>query len=370
MSLINDMLKDLEARGASPSRGGGVRTPAASPRRRTRWLAGGLALLLVGIVAVAGALIGLPSLPDATTPPALAATSPKRATPQPDETGATDAKAAAATPLAPSGAAETVVAFTDMNTDAATSNAGAGKAPQAAAEPRDAAPSAPADSKADPQPASEPVSEAPPASHDDAQTLIVRRHEPTPEERALRAGREGFAALARHDWLAASRLLGEVVALQPANDDAREGLVVALTRQGRLAEAEGVLLDGLAVGVEPARFAQLRARLQVARDDLAGALDSLSIAVPDVANDPQYHALRAAIAQQAGEHALAAATYRELTSLEPGNATWQAGLGMALDALNQPVEARAAYERALEAGGLEPALLQHVRQRLAAPGSQ
>lgn len=199
-----------------------------------------------------------------------------------------------------------------------------------------------------------------------AGSVIVRRHEPTPEQKARRAALEGFAALRRGDWAAAVRFLQELVMLEPASDDAREGLAIALTRQGRLAEADGVLLDGFAVATVPARFAKLRARLQAARGERDAALDSLSVAVPAVADDPEYHALRGALAQQAGHYALAAEIYRTLTAFEPANGVWQAGLAMALDQTGDVAAAGEAYRRAHEAGGLEPALLEHVQQRLAA----
>jgi Flp pilus assembly protein TadD len=76
-------------------------------------------------------------------------------------------------------------------------------------------------------------------------------------------------------------------------------------------------------------------------------------------------ALKGALAQQAGRHEMAKELYTALTAFEPANGTWQAGLAMALDRLGNPEDARQAYRRAMNAGGMEPALLAHVERRLA-----
>lgn len=367
MSLINEMLKDLEARGEAPARKGAVRAPVVATRRRGTFVVATLGTLVV----VLGGLVAWLTLRPAShlsesadiQRPAVAAAAlnEQRAAaslrPAPVEVEREPPPAGKPTTLPAPDEAEVVEptpATVDTDAETETTASIVARMPEHAVET-----AAPTGTTTEPS-----ITE--PAETETAPTMIVKRHEPTPAERALRAGRDGFAALRRGDWLAASRLLAEVVAVEPANDDAREGLAVALSRQGRIAEADGVLLDGLAVGASPARFAKLRARLQLSRNDLQGALDSLAIAVPAVTADTEYHAMKGAIAQQAGEYELAAATYRELTSMEPANGTWQAGLGMALDALDDFDAARAAYDRALHAGGLEPAILQHVQQRLAA----
>ncbi|HEX7029430.1 MAG TPA: tetratricopeptide repeat protein [Gammaproteobacteria bacterium] len=343
MSLINEMLKDLEARGGTDKVAGDVRSTAhPAPRSANRGLLYALGALTLALAAAVAWLL----LDDsqeltaaATTPlPAAVATveEPANVPPAPRATTAVEMKTETGdAPVSPAPVEETVEDSTPaVETPAATS-----KTAPIVADPR-------------------------PAPTDTAETLIVRRHEPTPAQKAARASREGFAALRRQDWSTAARLLGELVTLEPANDDAREGLVIALANQGRLAEADGVLLDGLAVGVEPARFAKLRARLLASQNRLDDALQSLAVTVPEVAADPEFHALRGALAQQAGDYSLALNAYRGLVAFAPGNGTWQAGLAMALDQVGEPAQALDAYRHAYAAGGLEPALLEHVRKRL------
>ena len=347
MSLINDMLRDLEQRGGrSPDIAARV-TPAARTSRASRWP---LYLLVTLVLALAGALVFVLRSPAPVAATLAAPIEEPATTESPDAAISSPGEAepvsvSAATP------ADTVAPEPE-HVEAETAVTVVTPLP------------APRTMETTPvEPAPEKVSEPAPLADE---TLIVRRHEPTAAQKAARAARDGFAALRAGDWATAARLLQELLALEPANDEAREGLVVALGRQGRIAEADGVLLDGLAVGAEPSRFAKLRARMQLARGETAAALDSLAVAVPPVAVDPEFHALKAALAQQLEHYSQAAAIYTTLTAFEPGNGTWQAGLGMAQDMQGNNADALVAYERALAAGRLDAALLAHVQRRVVA----
>lgn len=354
MSLINDMLKDLEARGGTDAeRDNGVRAPIAADRSSARLLVLSLSALVVVLAAAVAYLGWFDTPPESLNQPVDASIEPP------------------ARNLAPS-----AIAATDLSNEAAPQ-------PEAAAQVVDTAPVAaevveaatpipvsanppaiPVEQKAPPLKAA--AVSAPETESEQPGTVVVRRHEPSPEQRAQRAAQEGTAALRRGDWTTAARLLQEVIEVEPANDDAREGLVIALQRQGRLSETDAVLLDGLAVATNPARFAKLRARLQASRNELDAALDTLAIAVPRIAADPEYHALKAALAQQAGRHSEAAEIYSALTEYAPGNGTWLAGLAIALDRQGEAAAARDAYIRALQAGGLDRALVAHAQRRLTA----
>jgi Flp pilus assembly protein TadD len=348
MSLINEMLNDLEERGGS-GRASGVRATAHARASGTaRALVGVLALLVVLLGATIAWLLQPASSASVPAEPVVTLQEAP-SLPQRDA-----APAEKSLPLPADGVAES------MNSPAIESPV------QTVEDIAPPAVNALSDDDATSTSKPDVVDATPVPEEQPANSVIVRRHEPTAAEKAARAGRDGHAALRLGDWTTAARLLGELVALEPANDEAREGLAVALASQGRIAESDGVLLDGIAVGAAPARFAKLRARLQAARGDLGAALDSLSIAVPAAANDPEFHALKAALAQQAGHHETAAEIYRVLTALDPANGTWQAGLGMAFDGLGDSDGARAAYAHASAAGELDPALRAHVERRLAA----
>lgn len=355
MSLINEMLKDLEARGGTDRIAADVRSTVQPARRGDRrHLLHALGALVVAL-ALAVAWLAFKSAREVAPVPSAQVTARPAA-----DTGET--ASTAVPPASPAAVPVKAEAEIPASTGAPDPVVLPQETEQVARE------TAPVVAPPEPASTTVPVTAAAddkPKAPEGADDLIVRRHEPTDAQKAARASREGFAALRRQDWALAARMLGELVVLEPTNDDAREGLVIALSNQGRLAEADGVLLDGLALGVTPARFAKLRARLLASQGRLADALQSLAVAVPPVADDPEFHALRGALAQQAGEYALALGTYRALVSFAPANGTWQAGLGMALDQSGEAAAALDAYRRAYAAGGLEPALLEHVQKRLA-----
>lgn len=344
MSLINEMLRDLEARGGREPDVSVRSAPKSRKPRRSRWplFATGALALALGIAAV---------MLRQTTSQEVATVAAPLETMESERTAVNDVEI-----LEP----EVAPPLETPPVTEQRKQAGSEQLPVAAVEETTAS-----------EPVTEPtpvVASAKPAEQktSESESVVVRRHEPTREDIAARAGRDGFAALRNGDWATAARLLEELVAFEPANDDAREGLVVALTRQGRIAEADGALIDGVAVGAVPARFAKLRARLQAGRGELDAALASLSIAVPAISADPEYHALKAALAQQSERYDVAANTYAALTAFEPANGTWQAGLGMALDKLGDFDGALGAYERALAAGRFDGALLAHVQRRVTA----
>lgn len=353
MSLINEMLRDLEARGG--------RAPdddlRLAPLPRAKTMRPWPLYFLVGIVLILGAaLVFVLQSADRTTPIA-----------------ATFVTTPAAVPATRNVPPDVVSAEAPRDETASLAEKAT---PPAAADKSSTAPVDPApvpveaDQRVGAAETAAGVQENLAASSEttsiENESVVVRRHAPTPAEKAARASRDGFAAMRSNDWTTAARLLQELVAIEPANDDGREALVIALSRQGRISEADGVALDGIAIGANPARFAKLRARMQSARGDVAAALDSLAVAIPSVSADPEFHALKGAFAQQVGRYALAEEIYVALTAFEPANATWLTGLAMALDQQGKSAEAMAAYERALDAGHLEAPLLAHVQRRLEA----
>lgn len=329
MSLINRMLHDLDRRGETP-RGIELRAVPPASATRTRWLA----VLLAAPLAIAAAWLLWPRA-DVVAPQAPLPVSQ---------------------PVITQPAAAAVVIEEAVETTAPVENDNEAPA-MAEAEPAPAPPAAHAGPAASEPPGRVAVAGQPSA-------VVIRPHAPSREELRQRARRDGLNAARRGDWVVATRLLQEAIEAAPADDDVREALAVALLRQGRISEADAVLLDGMAVGVTPARFARLRAEALASRGDVATALATLAVNMPAVEQDPGFYALRGALAQQAGDYLVALQSYSALVRFAPGNGTWQAGYAMALDALGDFDEARAAFARALQAGGLEAALQDYAAARL------
>lgn len=182
----------------------------------------------------------------------------------------------------------------------------------------------------------------------------------SPDEQARASIQRGFTAMQRRDYARATDEFSTGLAILPAEDDARMALYQALRRQGRVAEAEGVLENGMVEGRQPHRFAEILARNYAARGQVPMAVSLLGVAPPRVAADPDYYALWGALLQQQGDYEAALPLYESLVTLEPRNGSWLAGLGVAQQQTGKLEAALETYRAALAAGGLPSAVEDYV----------
>lgn len=151
---------------------------------------------------------------------------------------------------------------------------------------------------------------------------------------------------------------------QPDHLGARQALAGLLLEHHRYDEAENVLRAGIEIGSARLAFATMLARLKVERGDVPAALDILlqQSAVGEKSAD--YQGFVAALLNRLGRHGEASGRYRLATRLSSNEGRWWAGLGIALDAEGKNAEAREAYQHARALSGLSPDLLAHIDQRL------
>lgn len=202
---------------------------------------------------------------------------------------------------------------------------------------------------------------------DDAQvdgSMLIAPTRLSPAEQAQASIQRGFEAMQRRDYREAVDEFMAGLAVLPQEDNARMALYRVLRRQGRVAEAEGVLEAGLSDAKQPHRFAAVLARNHAARGQVKSAITLLALAPPPIAENPDYHALWGALLQQQGDYAAAVPVYEELVAHNPRNAAWQAGLGVALQQVDDVDAAVEAYRNALDAGGMQPAVEEYVREQL------
>lgn len=169
----------------------------------------------------------------------------------------------------------------------------------------------------------------------------------------------------------AQRDLERLVARVPTFLPARQALASELLRSRQTAAAERVLRAGLASTPKVPRLAEMLAHLLVARGDVAGALAVLHEARPEARGDVEYLAFVAALEQRLGHHVNAVASYRAALAILPSRGAWWAGLAISLSAQGLVEEARAAYGRALADRALSANLRRYAereRARLSAAG--
>jgi MSHA biogenesis protein MshN len=152
--------------------------------------------------------------------------------------------------------------------------------------------------------------------------------------------------------------------LYPPHEAARQSLVGLLLEQKRGGDAERLLQAGLQINPQHSGFAMLLARLQVEHGNIAQALDTLQKTLPYAEKQPDYLAFVAALLQRQNRHAEAVAQYQKALQLKPQSGVWQMGLGISLRAEQRNAEAREAFQRALDSNSLNAELQAYVRQQL------
>ncbi len=176
---------------------------------------------------------------------------------------------------------------------------------------------------------------------------LIRIERAAPEaDQADQASLAARRALARGQTDLARQLLGQRLSTAPQDNEARLLLARLLINSGQRSAAQRLLEQGLEGSPESSLAAEL-GRLLLTRGEAAAAMTTLSEHAPDSFSDPDYHLLLAAAQRQSGEHLQALESYRALGRLLPDNATVWVGLGSTLESLSRPDEAMQAYRQAL-----------------------
>ncbi|MDO9476086.1 MAG: hypothetical protein Q7L07_05180 [Pseudohongiella sp.] len=146
----------------------------------------------------------------------------------------------------------------------------------------------------------------------------------------------------------------------------RETLVKLLIQMGETERAMQAAELGLAIQPGSAVYRKLKARLLLAANTPIEAVDLLAVASPAVSSDTEYHDLLASAYLAARQYEGAVGSYQALLQQNSNEARWWYGLAASLDALGRSADAGAAYEQALKLPALSEALRQASLQRVQA----
>jgi len=152
--------------------------------------------------------------------------------------------------------------------------------------------------------------------------------------------------------------------IDPAHDAARQTMVALQIESRRYDDAVQTLGEGIAASPKNIQFVMLLARLLVERNDAAGALAVLDKHGAGAAGNADFRAFRAALQQRMGRHVEAIEEYRAALAVSPGTGQWWLGLGISQQAHAQPKDALESFRRAKGAGNLTPELVSYVDQRI------
>lgn len=423
MSLINQMLQDLDGRHATGQEREGlhrdVRSVAAAtaPRRRPAPLVwGGLALVAgMGGAAAWLALTGNPAATPtvvAAAPPVAPASAPPAEAVAPvaapvaapvgniDASGtvgapaaaAPVAQAAAATP-APGGTASVAApapaavrpataevkaerkAAMPATAPAANGAASALATTVPAVAPKAALPALPlggepvrtADTSASPAsavPAATLPTKAAPVASGGSEKIEKNLRLATPRDRAEQEYRLAVQSLNAGRVAEALERLRGALRQDPGHVTSRQLLVRLLLEQRAGDEARQTLAEGLEINPGQVSWAVALARLQAERGEVGGALATLQKAAAAGQDYADYQGLYGNLLARQNHPREAAERYLAAARLNPGEGRWWLGLGLALEADGRGGEAKDAFARARSAGNLPPDLAALAEQRL------
>ena len=359
MSVINKMLRDLDARRADGAGSGQPRQASLSGMHGTasvpssaqrpvvqfgRWLLLILLLLAAGIAAAWYLGLGMFSPPPAppvaviestAAAPVPAASAPESVASAPSDTSAVMAEAPARAESEPPTAAESlVVQKKKRRSEAASPEAAVALAPERPEKKDRKRPAAaPANilAPAPDQPVSPPAAQAAGASSPAVNP---------PPQRGQTAARETLAQ-AQALWNAGSR--------EAALDLVREAV-------GVLERIQPVDVASLAQLVRE----QVRMELALGRPGAVLAL--LSRLEPLLSGQADLWAVRGNAAQRLGRHEESVQAYLAALQLRPGEARWMLGAAVSLAALGKTEAAAQQAEQARALGPISPEVLTYLRQ--------
>ena len=386
MSLINKMLRDLDARHAGtgqtvlPDEVRPLPEEVVAPRVSRRvWVLAGLAILSAAAIQTSAIWLPLlaefvplpasvlppppvvaPAAPPAPTTVVLQLPPPEQMLPlpslpetapaAPEATAEAASSPAPAAPPAPPQVAEN--RSTDLKIDRSLPEvqvkaaAPAPAAPVVATAPKKAAP--------------------PPKSARPQPTATVEKQQnlASPQERAEASYRRGVAAYKVGHFAEAAQLFRAALQEDPRHLTTRQTLLSMQAEQKQWDDVQIVLREGLELMPEQISWAMALARIQVERGKLPEAWETLQKHMAHGEKSADYQGFAGVLLQRMQKPHEATFYYQAAVQLKPNEGRWWLGLGLALEAEGKGAEAREAFQRARNSSGVTPEMAAAIDRKL------
>lgn len=341
MSVINQMLRELDARGAAvPALPAASSGTVRASRRPAGLMLGGLGLLAAGAAAIYWTLPVAPTVVEASAAPVIARqeVAPVAVV---SAQAASDIQAAPQAVMAVPPGEPAIAAFVPFQA--------AVPAPKIIVETSDR----PIEPLALAQTVEPSVAQTAPA-------VVKKMTELSPEAEAQQHYDDAQALRRSGKLDAAIGKYRQALARSPGMASARIQLARLLQESGQADAALSLLKAGFEQRADD-RLAIATGRLLADMGQRDEALDWLARGQAGLR--PADHALMGALLSQAQNHEEAGRAYQRALAADPSQGGWLLGLGLALEAQGLLEEARMAYRNALERGQFKPEVIRFLRER-------
>ncbi|MDF1766938.1 MAG: hypothetical protein P1V29_11190 [Gammaproteobacteria bacterium] len=205
---------------------------------------------------------------------------------------------------------------------------------------------------------SDDVSQAPPAA------AVRETAKPSVNELDVMNVQQALGLLAEGKETEAFELLRSYLQRAPASHQSRETLIKLLLSRDAIAEAIALADVGLSQVPNHAGFKKAKARALIANESYAEAAALLIARAPQPGSDVEYFELLASAQLAAQDYSGASQIYSQLLQVDRQQARWWYGYAVAQDSLGESNNARQAYTQALRGTSLSANLRRRSEQRL------
>ncbi len=188
----------------------------------------------------------------------------------------------------------------------------------------------------------------------------------SPEMRDTLAVKEALDLIANNQVAEAYILLENHIIANRNAHQSRETFAKLLLNENQLVAAYNLVESGLGLAPNHAGYKKVKARILIADGQVAEAVTLLSSRAPSVVADREYHEILATAQLTSRDFEGALITYTGLVSEDQSQGRWWYGFAASQDALGNTNAARQGYSQAIQKPNLSTNLRRRSQERLAA----
>lgn len=187
----------------------------------------------------------------------------------------------------------------------------------------------------------------------------------SPEERDVLAVQEALRLIADNQLTGAYQILEQQVIDNRYAHQSRETYAKLLLNEGNLRGAYELVESGLGLSGNHTGFKKIKARILIASGELEEAVTLLITRAPEVARDLEYHDILATAQLASRDYQGALISYTELVQQDQSQGKWWYGFAASQDLLGNSNAARQGYSQAVSLPNLSASLRRRSQERLA-----